>query len=43
MDRKAQLQIASEISLMDIHEVDSHSLIVSPGMTKTVLTSVLLN
>jgi len=39
---KAQLHLASTISLLDVQTVDTHPLIVSPGMNKTAVAPVLL-
>ena len=41
-DRNAQLQSASAVSLLDVQAVDSHLLIVPPGMTKAVVAPAFL-
>jgi len=42
MERKAQLQSVPTISLLDVQTVDTHPLIVSPGMNKTAVAPVFL-
>jgi len=42
MDHKSQQLSASALSLLDIQSVDTHPLIVSPGMNKTAVAPVFL-